>query len=181
MPTNLILFDDDSRDKLLPLVYTRPVCGLRVGILTIREKWEKHLNTSASFITQDYLSSKFPIQISDDNLVINGSLLPSEKLVSLFKQLKFNEVVIYNDELLAARLDAKQFQKLNDDDPIGELSGYDISDDSHIELVDELWKIFVLNGSEIDKDFKLITSGRKSEKLCSSNTVVGTGEIFIEK
>ncbi len=181
MPINLILFDDDSRDKLLPLTYTRPVCEIRIGILTIREKWERFLDTKASFITQDYLARKFPIEINDDNLVINGALLPSVKLVKLFTQLKTNEAVIYNDELLAARLDRKQFEKLNADAPISELSGYDISDDSSIQLIDELWKIFKLNGQELQNDFEVVTVNRKSQAISKTNTVIGKGDVFIEE
>lgn len=181
MPINLILFDDDSRDKLLPLAYTRPVCEMRVGILTVREKWEHILGTKASFITQDYLSEKFPIQIGDDNLLINGAVLPNPKLVKLFSTLSINEAVIYNDELLAARLDEKQFEKLNNDDPIAELSGYDISGDDAVELVDELWKIFYLNGQEIEKDFDLLTHNRKSQVISPTNTVLGNGRIFLEQ
>jgi hypothetical protein len=50
---NIILFDDESWDSLLPLTFTRPVCELRIGILTIREKWEMCLQGKASFITQE--------------------------------------------------------------------------------------------------------------------------------
>lgn len=181
MPTNLILFDDDSRDKLLPLTYTRPVCDIRIGIITIREKWEKYFNTKASFITQDYLAEKFPIQIESDNLVVNGALLPTVKLVKLFKQLKTNEAVIYNDELLAARLDEKQFQRLIEDAPLSELSGYDISDDVSVQLIDELWKIYAFNGQEIENDFDIITAGRQTELLSNTNKIIGTGRIFLEE
>ncbi|WP_235292206.1 GlmU family protein [Portibacter lacus] len=178
---NLILFDDDSRDRMLPLVYTRPVCELRVGILTIREKWELLLDTKASYITQDYLSKKYPIQITDRNLVINGALLPTKKLVELFSQLETNQAVIYNDELLAANLDDVQFKLLEDDLPISELSGYDISKDTSIQLVDELWKIYTLNGSEIENDFSLITKDRTTQPISHSNTIIGTGRIFLEE
>lgn len=181
MGMNLILFDDDSRDKMLPLVYTRPVCELRVGILTIREKWELLLNSSASYITQEYLQKKFPINIEDQNLVINGALLPNKKLVELFEQLETNQAIIYNDELLAANLDRKQFQYLEDDLPIAELSGYDISDDESVQLVDELWKIFKLNGQEIENDFDLLTRNRTTQAISHSNTIIGTGRIFLEE
>lgn len=178
---NLILFDDDSRDKMLPLAYTRPVCELRIGILSIREKWELILETKASYITQDYLQKKFPIHIAEENLVINGALLPSKKLVELFTQLEKNQAVIYNEELLAARLDGKQFAYLEDDLPISELSGYDISDDKSIQLVDELWKIYTLNGQEIENDYDLVTSNRKTQAISHSNTIIGSGRIFLEE
>ena len=38
---NYILFDGSVRNQLLPFTFTRPVADIRVGILTIREKWEK--------------------------------------------------------------------------------------------------------------------------------------------
>jgi len=181
MATNLILFDDDSRDSLLPLVYTRPVCELRVGIMTIREKWELLLDAKASYITQDYLSEKYPINIAENNLVINGALLPTQHLAELFMQLETNQAVIYNDELLAANLDSKQFQYLEEDLPISELSGYDISEDERIQLVDQVWKIFTLNGQEIERDFDLITHNRTTAPISHSNTILGSGRIFMEE
>ncbi|HQX03888.1 MAG TPA: putative sugar nucleotidyl transferase, partial [Flavobacterium sp.] len=40
---NYILFDGPVRNALLPFTFTRPVADIRIGILTIREKWEKYL------------------------------------------------------------------------------------------------------------------------------------------
>lgn len=178
---NLILFDDDSRDKLLPLSYTRPVCEFRVGILRIREKWELSLNAKASYITQEYLAKKYPIHIEDQNLVINGALLPNQKLIELFSHLESNQAVIYNGELLAANLDREQFKNLEDDLPISELSGYDISADHSVSLVDRLWKIYTLNAEELKKDFDLITRNRTTQPISHSNTIIGTGSIFLEE
>ena len=56
----LILFDDHSWDNLLPLTFTRPVADLRVGILTIAEKWENDLGSTPSFLTRNYLSGEIP-------------------------------------------------------------------------------------------------------------------------
>ena len=68
---NYILFDGEYRDNLLPLTYTKPVADLRVGILTIREKWEKHLGFTTTTITEDYLSDKFPMVEMEENIMIN--------------------------------------------------------------------------------------------------------------
>jgi hypothetical protein len=57
----IILFDDNAHKTLLPLTYTRPVADLRIGILTIAEKWAKYLNNEYSFYTQPYLQAKFPV------------------------------------------------------------------------------------------------------------------------
>ncbi|MAZ73358.1 MAG: glucose-1-phosphate thymidylyltransferase, partial [Flavobacteriaceae bacterium] len=58
---NYILFDGTVRNQLLPFTFTRPVAELRVGILTLREKWEKHLGYSTTTVTEDYLSEKWPM------------------------------------------------------------------------------------------------------------------------
>ena len=84
---NYILFDDYSRNDLLPFTYTRPVSEIRIGILTITEKWEKYLNSKVSFQTQDFLSSKYKKQIASDNLYINGKICPNKEILNLILNL----------------------------------------------------------------------------------------------
>ena len=147
---NLILFDDEHWSSLLPLSYTKPVAALRVGILTIKEKWEKRLDGEASYITQDYLSTKFPIKIADDNIVISGSLLPNDKIVHLIKRLNNNEAILYNDTLIAARIDRKQFELLAGDQNISQLAGIDISDeDDLVRRIQRPHDIFMANAEAI--------------------------------
>jgi len=71
---NIVFFDDANRDNLLPLTYTRPCAKLRLGILTIEEKWLKYWGGQnvVSYITADYLSTKFPLIQEEDNLYLNG-------------------------------------------------------------------------------------------------------------
>ena len=75
---NYILFDGEYRDNLLPLTYTKPVADLRIGILTIREKWEKYLGFTTTSVTEDYLAEKFPMVEMEENIMINASVLPNE-------------------------------------------------------------------------------------------------------
>mgnify|MGYP001278912861 CR=1 FL=1 len=56
---NYILFDGPSRNDLLPLTFTRPVADLRIGILTIREKWEKMLTQTGKLSANVIASSVF--------------------------------------------------------------------------------------------------------------------------
>ncbi|MDA9773433.1 GlmU family protein [Saprospiraceae bacterium] len=178
---NVILFDDESRDNLLPLVYTKPVSELRCGILTIREKWEIYLNSSASFITQEYLMEKYPINVSDDNWIINGSLLPNPGIVKLINSLETNEAILSEGELLAARLDFAQFQLLNNDKPIEEISGIELKKDEGYSKIKNLSDIFSKNGEEISMDFELLTKHRKSQDISKTNTILGDHPIFVEE
>ena len=88
---NLILIDNElTWKKLLPLTYTKPVAEIRIGILTIKEKWEKQLKTTASYICKDYLSTKYPVafKAGKANLFIASNVLPDAKLVAAIKKLK---------------------------------------------------------------------------------------------
>lgn len=182
MKTNIILFDDDNWEALLPLTFTRPICELRVGILTIKEKWEKHLDASGSYITQDFLSEKFPIRIEEDNLIINSTVLPTPKLLKLINQLGSNEAILEGEELLAAKLTRDQFDSLIDDKGVTELEGIDVSKDTDlVRRVIRPYDIFTHNDVEIRNDFAILTKGRQSQPLSDTNTVINPIEIFLEE
>ena len=94
---NYILFDGSARNQLLPFTYTRPVADIRVGILTIREKWEKMLGFTTSTVTEDYLIDKFPMIELEQNIFINASVLPNEDLVILIQNLSENIALFIDD------------------------------------------------------------------------------------
>ena len=177
---NIILFDDEIRNQFLPLTFTRPVCELRIGILTIKEKWEKWMNAKVSYITQDYLAGKYPIDYGSENLVINGSALPSNQLCRLLKQMDFGEAFLEGEELIAAKLDEAQFERLISDRDIGELKGFDLANTEYIKI-NHLWDIFQKNGAALKEDFRLLTKGRTSQPLSPTNRVVGEENVFIEE
>src|SRR5690606_3215075 len=99
----IILFDDSARDSLLPLTFTRPVAMLRVGMLTIAEKWAKHFDSNTAFLTAAYLQEKYPYYQHSDSLFINGSLCPDEYLIDAVRSLKTGEALCTEDVLLAVR------------------------------------------------------------------------------
>ena len=177
---NVILFDDDIRDRLLPLTYTRPMGEFRVGILTIREKWERWLNAKVSYITQNYLSEKYPIQIEQDNFVISGSALPSAMLCQLIEQLEPNEALLQDGNLIATRLDETQFQHLIKEEEIDELQGFEMKQTPFIRI-QSLTDIFTHNDQAIREDFDLITKDRKSQPIPEGTMAVEQGSIFIEE
>jgi UDP-N-acetylglucosamine diphosphorylase/glucosamine-1-phosphate N-acetyltransferase len=172
---NLILFDDPSiRASLLPLTFTRPVAEMRVGILTITEKWERYFQMKPSHSTQTYLSKKFVKNVSSDNLWINGAVCPEEALVEAIKKLKTGEAIHKNSMIIAVR---------TDDDELPEvIAGKATEYSGEIVLIDKLWKIFQNNGNQIRADFKLITANRKSTAIKDPNILTyNPSDIFIEE
>ncbi|TWR31667.1 glucose-1-phosphate thymidylyltransferase [Mucilaginibacter pallidiroseus] len=164
----IILFDDKASETLLPLTFTRPVADLRVGILTIAEKWGKYLNSEYSFFTQPYLQSKFPLKIQADNLFINGSVCPDEQLLEAIDKLGLGEAIKGGDKLLAVRLgeaDAVGFDPLNDYDATYYSGG--------TVIITYPEHIFLNNAAEIRKDFALLTKGRSSATISGTNTTLG--------
>jgi UDP-N-acetylglucosamine diphosphorylase/glucosamine-1-phosphate N-acetyltransferase len=172
---NLILFDDPSvRSNLLPLTFTRPVANIRVGILTIAEKWERYFGSAPSYSIQDYLSKKFQKKITSDNFWINGAVCPNEKLVAAIKSLTLGDAIYKNSSIVAVR---------TDDDELPEvISGKAIEYADDIILIDQPWKIFQNNGREIQADYKLITANRKSASIKDPHTRTYNKEnIFLEE
>lgn len=181
---NIILFGEDNWFHFLPLTLTRPVCELRVGILTIREKWEKWLDGKGSFITQDYLSEKYPICIEQDNLLINSTFLPTESLVNAIKKLDLNHSLMLGTEMVAARISEDRLNRLaTDESVIPSLNAHDLvgNDDITIDRITRPYHIFSKNGLEIVRDFELITKGRTSQPISTSNHVMGKHAIFLEE
>lgn len=176
---HLILFDNENRDNFLPLAYTRPVCELRVGILTIREKWQRSLGKDIAYITQDYLAGKYPIDYSEENILINGSVLPSPQLIKLIQQMDFNEAFLRGEELIAAKLNGEQLEQLIHDEDFGELKGFDLEDTEYLKL-DHVWDLFKINDAALRQDFELLTKGRKSAPISDTNRVLGPENVFLE-
>jgi UDP-N-acetylglucosamine diphosphorylase/glucosamine-1-phosphate N-acetyltransferase len=175
---NYILFDDQSRNNLLPLTFMRPVAEIRVGILTIREKWENYLNAKTSTLTEEYLSQKYPIVKEDDNILINGSICPTPELVREINELMPNQTLVSTDSIIAFHLKSDDLDESGDMD----LSGIDeIETEARFIKLNDPWDVFRYNDEAIRDDFKLITKGRKSAKLSGSNRVVSHENIFIEE
>ncbi|MBL7776428.1 MAG: GlmU family protein [Saprospiraceae bacterium] len=177
---NLILFDSDARSHLLPLTATRPMGELRLGALTLREKWERQLKARASYITQEYLQEKYPIRIEDENLILNAGVIPNAPLCQRIRQIGMNEALLHQGELIAARLDNAQFEALIEDEAVRELQGKPLESSIPLQTISRLWDLFMLNDSAIRDDFELLTQGRTSEPLSASNRLLGAHQVFLE-
>ena len=171
---NYILFDGDVRDALLPFTYTRPVADIRIGILTIREKWEKRLGLTTTTLTEEYLEEKYPMVEMEVNIMINASFLPTDPLVLLIKKLRINQAVFFGDKVVAFFATNSQEVKNLDD--------YEhITFNEELVQVKNTYDIFSLNDAAIKQDFDFLTKGRKSATISDSVNCVDRKNIFIEE
>ena len=174
---HIVLFDGNERNNLLPLTATRAVADLRIGILTIKEKWEKYLNVKVDILTQDYLQPKYAYEAKDNAVFINASVLPTDDLLVAIEKID-NEMVIKNDATIIALRTNNLIYSLADlNNVIDKLHSKTIQlSNSPINFP---WDIFTVNGQEIKNDIKLLGLKPNPEKLSSTNTLLGN-EIYIE-
>ncbi|MGB5553608.1 MAG: GlmU family protein [Flavobacteriaceae bacterium] len=171
---NYILFDGPVRNALLPFTFTRPVADIRVGIMTIREKWEKYLNCTTSSLTEEYLSEKYPLVTKNENVLINASYLPNKALVTSIFKLKKNEAIYKGDSVIAYFAN-------------NAVKDVDLSAYKRIEFGGEIldikytWDIFSKNGEALQADFDFLTKGRKSAPISKTNTLIHPEHIFAEE
>ena len=174
-----IIFFEDKRDQFLPLVYTKPIAKIRVGILTVEEKWklhfeQNHTSITTSYITEEYLSNKFSTIEKEENVFINARFLPNQRLVDfIINNLIAREAIVFEGSLVASKCTLEQFKS----------EAYYIKDynESFVSIeLNSVRDIFSKNGSAIEQDFELITKGRESDKISLTNIVLGD-KVFIEE
>ena len=176
---NYILFDDYARNNLLPLTFTRPVADLLTGILTIRQKWETYLKAETSSLTSDdYLSEKFPMVKGDHNILINGSILPNQRLAELILKLKPNQALLGNDTIIALHVMGENLDKIGEGDTEG-IEEVEVK--AEFTKINYAWDLFNNNPKCISEDFDLITKGRKSAPISKTNRVISPENIFVEE
>ncbi|MCW3160362.1 GlmU family protein [Chryseobacterium oryctis] len=171
----LVFSDAQYWEDFLPLTFTRPVAEMRCGILTFSERWQKILeNTEISYFTENYLQSKFKNPEEKESLFLVTNFLPTEAVIQQIKDLKQGEALVYEDELIAAKVNMKDFS----------LHQIEKMTDIKEELVffKKPTDLFTYNDKAIDFDFELLTKGRISQELSSTNGFLGDKkDLFIEE
>jgi UDP-N-acetylglucosamine diphosphorylase/glucosamine-1-phosphate N-acetyltransferase len=175
---NISLVDlPQYRSKLFPFTLTRPIGDLRIGILTIKEKWAKHLNQSVTFLTVEELEHKFSPEKSPSDLIINGIICPDDNLVEAIRDLNDNEALYNGNELIAAR---GQFLSIVDAESTENLKNINYTD--NYTAIRQRWDMFGANNDQIKADYQLLTQGRVSHPIADKYTIVyGEQNIFIEE
>ena len=178
---HLILFDTpEARLNLMPFTFTRPISQIRIGILTIQEKWDWHFSKVYP-LTEQYLSDKFPTEYDRKNCYVNAQCLPSKKLIKQIKKLKKGEALSSEGKLVAYCLKENisysdvEAKGLSDELIVKELK-------FPVDWLVHRTDIFKQNREQLIHDFQLITANRQSEEITDPHTIVyGEENIFIEK
>ena len=175
MEMQLVFSDAQYWGDFLPLTFTRPVAELRIGILTFQERWKKLLEIEdIAFLTEDYLQEKFKKPESKESLFIVPNFLPTKIVLEQIKNLVQGEALIYQDEVIVAKLDMKDFSLSQ----ITKITNIE----EELLFIKSSFDIFTYNKQFLDYDFELLTKNRESQKLSETNNFLGDKkDLFIEE
>lgn len=179
----VVLFDtDDTYENLLPMSYTRPVGAFRIGIVTIREKWEHFLPGDYSYYPKPYLREKFPLNCEEDEeaIFIAGNKLPDKAIALEAAQLKRGDALRDSSGIWAFRGTRHEFEDLADH------LGRESANDSR--RINYVFDIFLMNAEEIENDYMWYTRERTGIAPDRSTKIIGDAKLrngmpalFIEK
>jgi UDP-N-acetylglucosamine diphosphorylase/glucosamine-1-phosphate N-acetyltransferase len=163
----VVLFDDpEIRRDLLPFTFTRPVAGIRVGIYTIAEKWQKYLKADITYKTQKYLEGKFPPASDPESLFINGAVCPTIDLYEAVVKLRYGQALVQDKTVLAY---------------IGEDLSEELEFTDPLTIIRKNYDIFLKNGEQIRADFELVKASRVSSPITDKHTIVyNESNVFVE-
>lgn len=168
----IVLFDtEESYQNLLPLSYTRPVGAFRIGMVTIREKWEHFLPGDYSFYPKAYLREKFPLTCgeAEEALFIAGNKLPDKATALEASQLRPGDALRDSGGIWAYRGLRHDFETL---DP-----GYGRESANDTRRVTYVFDIFALNPEEIVNDFVWYTRDKSGIAPDSSTRIIGDARL----
>lgn len=158
----LVFSDAQYWEDFLPLTFTKPISELRCGILTFAERWEKLLDIREKrYITEEYLEVKYPRYEKKESLLIVPNFLPTEKVLDQIKNLQFGEALVYENELLVAKINLENFG-LHQIEKMMDI-------EEELTVFKHPTDLFSFNEKAINFDFDLLTNGRISQPFVSDN------------
>ena len=173
----LILFDNKNRNQLFPLTKTRAIASFRMGIMTIKERWEKLTYEEVFIYTAPYLMPLYgPIPLGE-HIWIDSSVIITNELLELINKLKTNEAIADDNRLIAGKTkeSADSFE-INDT-----LKWFDNILGYAVDRLEYPQQIFQMNDSFIKFDYKLVTANRVSQPISATNNLVNPSDIFLEQ
>ena len=170
-------------ENLYPFTLTRQVQDIRIGIFTIREKWELALSiTSVDKHEGDYKdldrAYKIEEQIGDDLIyLVHGNILPTASLIKKIKKMKHGDFIsLPSRESIVYCISKEEVAGSN---KIKVKHAVEIKDG--FQEIKYPWDLLKLNGWAIKEDLELIGKSVKFQKIPASNKLIKADNIFIEK
>jgi UDP-N-acetylglucosamine diphosphorylase/glucosamine-1-phosphate N-acetyltransferase len=158
----IVLFEDHLWSRFLPLVYTRPVGELRMGMMTMAQRYARSMNTEVVHDTRLPLQALFPIASAQMQLHVNARLFPTASFLNELKSMAPGDVLKKDDIVLARCIDSHK-----------EITEQILESNSELIWLDRITDLFTLNAMAMKYDFELMPKTQRTESIHSSNVVIG--------
>jgi UDP-N-acetylglucosamine diphosphorylase/glucosamine-1-phosphate N-acetyltransferase len=179
MSASICIFEDTQYDRLLPLVFFRPVYNLKCGIFSLKEKiLRRYPKASVILHCRSYLAEYMRLRNpgahvneipGTECLFINGRVIAHETFEKQIPLKSRSDVVyVHNGEVVAARVSGTNLKRLKS--RLGEpLSIEDFEGIPTEEVVAETvaypWDLVHRNGTELKRDFAEVIGRQKGKKI----------------
>ena len=172
---NIVLYDDNAVwQDLMPFTATRPVSEIRIGIFTLREKWQKLLNAEVSYHCASYLSVRFPLKEQNEQVVISAHVHADAGLKMAVETLQTGQALYKEGLLIAFKGSVQGYENAG--------AHFKVEYTAEVLTVTKPWDIFQKNAKAIALDMAWHCGNRKSEPLSASVQVVGDRNlVYLEK
>lgn len=161
----IVLFDTAERRKLYPLTFTRAVADIRIGIITLKEWWEKLLRQEVFVQTEDYLAGRYPAIPAGEHVYVDASVIPDKALADLVRTLQPGEHLA---------------------DSAGVIARYGAETGKQIEAADARrlrypWQVFQWNDEILREQFRLFNTQKIGVQTAESTHVINSSDVYIEE
>ena len=189
MKTDSCFFEDHFLENFHPLTLTRPLYDLRVGILTLGEKWMHALgqpDITTKGVLRGHLKDVFEeVIITDPHqnvLWINPRFIPNSELIREIKKLNASEGIYIDQQLAVALVGSEIHQKWIHSGPKKDDLKTAKFFDRGVSEIKNSWELFQLNGKEIINDIQLLKAPAVKEiDKYPHALLINSEQIFIEQ
>lgn len=167
---HVILYDlKDTFYNLLPITFTRPISLIRIGITTLREKWEALLQGNYCIETIDFMSELFECDVMEDDgtLHVMSSVIPTAEMAEAIRGLKAGERLSDKDGAPIA------YRGHCDDGTETAESFINKVYPGECRRLNYVYDIFLQNAYALKEDFRRLTAGRDSLAPFDNNLILG--------
>lgn len=163
----IVLFEDHLWSRFLPLVYTRPVGDLRMGMMTMAQRYAHLFTTDVVHDTRISLRTIFEEASAQLQLHVNARLFPTDSLLHELKSMKPGDVLKKGETVLARY-----------SDNLGNQNEHVLASKAELQWIERITDLFSLNAMAMSFDFELMPKNNAIDSLHSSNAIIGNPELL---
>lgn len=180
----LCFFEDTKFTNFQPLTLTRPVDDLRLGVLTLAQKWAYALETSNYCrMLRPKLNDIFEPGVIDENetcIWINSRYVPTQDLIEKINDLNEGQCLQAGDTIIAATVSGTVSANWHSTGSTN-FNNLFVLETADYPSITHLWDLFLLNGEQIAHDLELIQPATSSNANISDQaTLVNADDIYIQ-